>query len=215
MSLDPLDIALGLEARLGVVLSEDEVGYLFVCTVGDLHEIVRQRMRGEAAFVPERVDKLAERIEQAVNEVAGGRPRWRYSLERRIPTENLQERWNALSALLDCPLPELVAGANGALRLPHVARSSWHLAQWLVENHPKRLRPAAAVPSLLDHPSFRLPKFFRIWDRARRVRSADEVARLTDEAIWNELVELLVRVLRVERAAVTPTARLARDLGFS
>ena len=215
MSLDPLDIALGLEERLGIVLSEDEVGYLFVCMVGELYEIVRQRVRGEATFVPERLDKLTERVEQAVNEIAGSRPRWRYALERRIPTESRRDQWNALSALVDCPLPGLEDGADGAPRVPRAARSSWHLAQWLIENHPARLRRASGEPPFRDTWLRGIPKFFARWGRAPRARPAEEVTRLTDDAIWDEIVELLARVLRVERTAVTPTARLARDLGFS
>lgn len=190
--IDMMDLVFRLEKRFGIQIERGQGGYFF--TPGQIAWLVAEKLKGRNPAVPD-INAMFQRIQSAVETMPDYCRPWFHTndLNRLIPSSDRQRNWTALGMALGVPLPPLEEQPSSwSPTIPKSVSSFTSLMSWIMQNYPDQF----------------------IWTRAPIVcERPPDADKWTNEMIWNEVRATVVDALGVDEDEVTPTARMAEDLG--
>jgi acyl carrier protein len=193
MGIDPADLCLCLEERLGIEIPHTETWTIF-STPGTMQHYLMAKLRGQYRESPD-AKSLCIEVEKAVHRITGW---WKLvsssDLNRRFSPPKREANWQSLENALGVSLPKLeYLPGERFPKIPRECDSVLYLTNWIIKHHPNRVK---WLPGSCE----------------RRGKMADH--QWTEEEVWEVLRDCIVEVLGVKREKVTHDARMIEDLGM-
>lgn len=220
MGLDLVDIALSIEARLGVRLPDD---------FGSRSRTVADLVSEIAKAVPSSREHHVERVRQALRKAVGQEVQESTSLATIFPIATRRNRWRVVGREIAVPDLEfnprvrrvrrcgvwLIATACLAAAAWHVHAGSW----WSLLYVPIAAGVWIALGAALIEP-------WRAWfapglssvgdlvDRCEAVRAGSAPGLSREDYAMRAIRDVLVTEFGIDPKSITPEARLVEDLGL-
>jgi acyl carrier protein len=229
MGLDGVELILAIEDGFQIHITDEEAGA--VSTVGDLHNLVVEKLKGEeskrcltsAAFYRTRRG-IVEALGVDRRQIRPSTP-----LPGLLPQEARRDKWRRIQGAMECKLPALQH--SGSTQLTFLSSAVvlalgpgiyYHLGMgWLallfvfgliVGGFLIKASPALATEFPNNEST--------VGDLARDVlaanyaRLAEQVGGWSKKETWETLCRLIVHQTGVKREDITPEARIVGDLGI-
>lgn len=192
MGLDVVELAMDLEDRFGIAITDEEAVFL-LDTPRRIVWLIAEKLAGRNPPVPD-FGKLASQILEALRSMPDYKTRWFWSgqIEKLVPIENRQANWKAVSDVLGLALPPIEETGPWRGKIPESCSTLPKTAFWVFSNYPDR------VPLL----------------RGASVSEPSPMMSMTIDQIWEGVRESICESLGVEREKVTLDTSMEVDLGI-